>query len=105
MVARLVAKRRGERTCSGKLVKPSTVNRTVVEPLRRVMNRAALIWREPMPQINWKIHRLKEDSERVRELRAEEEQDLFTHLREDYHPIVRFTLLTGCRLDECVSLT
>ena len=43
--------------------------------------------------------------ERVRELRADEEAVLFAALRPDYHPLVRFALLTGCRLSECVGLT
>jgi integrase len=36
---------------------------------------------------------------------VDEEAALFTALRPDYHPIVRFALLTGCRLAECVGLT
>ena len=30
---------------------------------------------------------------------------MFAALRPDYHAIVRFALLTGCRLAECVGLT
>ena len=48
---------------------------------------------------------LAEPRERIRELRADEEEALFAALRPDYHPIVRFALLTGCRLAECVGLT
>ena len=44
-------------------------------------------------------------AERIRELRADEEAAFFAALRPDYHPIVRFALLTGCRLAECVGLT
>jgi integrase len=98
VIARMVAKRRGDG------VGPATVNRTVTEPLRRVLKRAAL-WGEHLPPIEWKRHLLSEPRERVRELRAEEEAALFEALRPDYHPIVRFALLTGARLAECVSLT
>lgn len=104
LVARLVSKRRADKTRAGRLVKPSTVNRTVTEPLRRILNRAAKVWREPVAPIDWKKHLLKEPQERVRELRAEEEAALFESLRPDYHDIVRFALLTGCRLSECVNL-
>ena len=96
--ARLIAKRRGEG------VSNATVNRTVSEALRRVLNRAKL-WGEHLPPIEWRKHMLPEPRERVRELRAEEEAALFASLRPDYHPIVRFALLTGCRLAECVGLT
>jgi integrase len=98
LVARLVAKRRGDG------VGPATVNRTVTEPLRRVLNRAKL-WGHPVPAIEWGKHALKEPRERVRELRADEEEALFAVLREDHHAIVRFALLTGCRRAECVGLT
>ena len=99
LVAELVARRRGEG------VAPATVNRTVTEPLRRVMRRASLAWDQPIPSIDWRQHMLAEPQERVRELTALEEQKLFATLRPDYHPIVRFALLSGCRLEECVSLT
>ena len=98
VVARLAAKRRGEG------VSNATVNRTVTEPLRRVLNRARL-WGEHLPPIEWRKHMLTEPRERVRELRPDEEEKLFAALRPDYHPIVRFALLTGCRLAECIGLT
>ncbi|MFL5227928.1 MAG: tyrosine-type recombinase/integrase, partial [Microvirga sp.] len=98
VVARLVAKRRGEG------VSNATVNRTVTEPLRRVINRAKL-WGEHLPLIEWRKHMLPEPRERVRELRAGEEVALFAALRTVYHDVVRFALLSGCRLAECVGLT
>jgi integrase len=112
LVARLVQKRRGEAVSTvrpkkgepARLVRPSTVNRTVTEPLRRIIRRAAEVWREPVGLIDWKKHRLREPEERVRELRPGEEEALFAALRADYHPIVRFALVTGCRLSECVNL-
>ena len=98
VVARLAAKRRGEG------VSNATVNRTVTEPLRGVLNRARL-WGELLPPIEWRKHMLTEPRERIRELRPDEEEKLFAALRPDYHQIVRFALLTGCRLSECVGLT
>jgi integrase len=76
----------------------------VIEPLRQILNRARLIWKEPISEIAWKTHTLKEPRERVRELKAEEEAKLFAVLRNDYHPILRFALLTGLRLSEIPRL-
>jgi integrase len=98
LVGRLVAKRRADG------VGPATVNRTMTEALRRVLNRAKL-WGETLPVIEWRKFMLAEPKERVRELRSDEEAALFAALRLDYHPIVRFALLTGCRIAECVWLT
>lgn len=108
-VARLIAKRRSETSKVGKEPKPlsaATVNRSVIDPLRAVMTRAAKKqWHVPGTPIDWGDFRLKEPQERVRELSAEEEGRLFAVLRPDYHAIVRFALLTGCRREECVDLT
>jgi integrase len=98
LVGRLVAKRRADG------IGPATVNRTMTEALRRVLNRAKL-WGETLPVIEWRKFMLGEPKERVRELRADEEAALFAALRPDYHPIVHFALLTGCRIAECVGLT
>jgi len=100
LVGRLVAKRRA----AG--VGPATVNRTMTEPLRRVLNRARL-WSEleHLPSIEWRKFMLAEPRERIRELRTDEEEKLFAVLRPDHWAIVRFALLTGCRLAECVGLT
>ena len=98
-VAELVTKRRAEG------VSNATVNRTVTEPLRRVLRRAAAAWDQTgLPAIAWKEHLLAEPKERVRELKAEEETRIFAGLRADYHPVVAFALLSGCRLAECVGL-
>jgi len=105
LVARIVAKRRGDKgRMSGKLVAPATVNRSVTEPLRKILNRAESMWNEPVQKIDWKRHMLKEPKERVRELRADEEQRLFEKLREDYHPILRFAIMTGVRLGEVYKI-
>ncbi len=116
VVAALVATRRGEASLSGqnrkrkraggklRLVAPATVNRTVIEPLRQILNRARLIWKQPVAEIAWKRHVLKEPRERVRELKAGEEARLFEALRPDYRPVVRFALTTGLRLGEIVRL-
>lgn len=103
LVAALVAKRRACKTRTGTVLKPATVNR-VTDVLRTIVFRAERVWGEPVTAVDWRRYRLKQPQERVRELREDEEARMFAVLREDYHPIVRFALLTGCRLAECVNL-
>lgn len=97
-VAELVARRRG----AG--VKPATVNRTVTEPLRRVLRRAANAWDQAVAPIKWGQHLLEEPRERIRSLTTAEEEVLFAALPEDYRPLVAFALLSGFRLAECIGL-
>ncbi len=47
---------------------------------------------------------LREPKERVREMKIEEEARLFEALRPDYHPVIRFAILTGVRIGEIVRL-
>jgi integrase len=104
-VAAAMGRRRGnENVKPPKLVSPARVNRSVTEPLRKVLLRARDVWGEEIRPIAWKKHRLKEPQERVRELKAEEQARLFAALPGQYHRIVRFALATGCRLSECVKL-
>jgi integrase len=120
-VAHVVAKRRGEvvenvardtkrsrrrRAPAGppKLVSAATVNRSVTEPLRKVLHRARDTWAEQVQIIRWRDHMLKEASERVRELSIDEEARLFAALAEHHHPIILYKLRTGCRIMECVDL-
>jgi integrase len=98
LVAELVAKRRGEG------VSNATVNRTVVEPLRRIMKRAEDAWDQTVPKIKWGTHLLPEPKERTRELREEEEIRIFSALPSDYQTVAAFALVSGCRLAECVGL-
>jgi integrase len=85
-------------------VKPATINRTVLEPLRLVINRARKHWEEKVQEIPWGDFFLDEPKERVRELSSDEEGRIFKSMREDYHPILLFALFTGFRLGECVGL-
>lgn len=98
-VAELVAKRRGDG------VAPATVNRSVTEPLRKVLYRARDAWEEPIARIKWGKHLLDEPQERVRELTEEEESRLFEAMREDYQPLMRFALASGVRMSGCLKLT
>jgi integrase len=98
-VALMVATRRGDE------VSNATVNRSVVEPLRGLMRRAARVWKVPVADIDWRQHWLKEPHERIREASRDEEAKLMAAMREDYAPAVRFAFLTGCRRAEIVGLT
>jgi integrase len=88
----------------GSVVTNATINRTVTEPLRRIMRHAATVHEQPVGKVEWRQVLLKEASERIRELKDAEEDRLFATLRCDYHPIVRFCLLTGLRLAEACGL-
>jgi integrase len=103
-IVRLIAKRRLPDE-NGKVLSPATVNRSVTQPMRALLTRAADTWGQTVQKIEWAKYILKEPQERVRELQSGEEARLLTKLRSDYHPIVLFSLLTGCRMQECLDLT
>jgi integrase len=105
-VAALVAWRRGQ-TVKGrkkaKLLEPATVNRSTIEPLQKLFNRAKRAWgmkfvREP----DWKVHILKEPIERVREVRPHEEEQIDAAIREEYRAVVAFARASGLRMAECL---
>ena len=79
----------------------ATVNRCVVEPLRKLFIRAKTVWRYKFPREPlWRKHRLKEPPERVRELHEGEADALAGALRPDFAPWFRFASATGLRLAE-----
>jgi integrase len=110
MILVLVARRRGEKIVRGnktieQLVSPSTVNRSVTQPLRKVLLFARKLGKQPVQDIDWKQHLLKEPKERVRELRDEEQIALFDDgLRDDYKPLVEIALQLGLRRAELIGL-
>lgn len=113
-VTKLVAWRRGQRVARHRklaradaapdpLVSNATVNRSTLEPLKKLFGRARRNWgarfeREP----NWKAHRLPEPQERVRELRDDEADRLEAARRADYEPFFAFAHASGLRLRECL---
>jgi integrase len=101
-VAGLVAWRRGHMAKRrNRPIAPATVNRSVVEPLRKLFIRARVVWRYSFPREPlWRNHRLKEPTERVRELHASESAALDGALRSDFEPWFRFASATGLRLAE-----
>lgn len=98
-VARLVAIRRKEG------VSNTTVNRTVLEPLRAIMRRAKRTWKQTIEDIEWRDHFLSEPQERVREASQEEEAALLEAVRPDYRAPILFAFMSGCRRAEIVGLT
>jgi integrase len=111
-VETLIAKRRACMKRSGhddkgrpvfKPVTVATVNRTL-ECLR-----AALYYardhHEAFIRPGLRIKKLVEPKERTRAASGQEEAAIFAGLREDFHDVIRFALLTGIRFFGCVSLT
>lgn len=113
IVASLVAKRRGERVRRvgkngkvrlGKLVEPSTVNRTCTQPLREIYLRARDVWKIKLSEIDFGEHMLDEPQERVREATPDEEDAIIGELSRGYDVAVKFAFLSGCRRMEILGL-
>jgi integrase len=105
LVAKIVAKRRGEKSKNGgKLVTNATVNRTVTEPLKRLLSRATAWGVRFEHRIEWKMFMLPEPQERVRELASGEADRIDLAMRDDYEPFFDFARMSGLRLRECFLL-
>lgn len=89
-IATFVARRRAH-------LADSSVNRELTI-LRAVIRMAALTWGVAIADIDWKRQFLTEPAPRDRFLGHDEEQRLFAVLRPDFHPLVRFALLSGVRV-------
>lgn len=89
-----------------KLPVASTVNRQLIEPLRRMLRHAKKVWRVPidLEDFDWAALRQREPDERVRELSEGEEVRYWKALREDYHPIIEMYLISGRRRGDWVGL-
>jgi integrase len=100
------AKRRKRRERAPvKLVSPATVNRSAVEPLRKLLNYCRDVLEEPVRPIKWKLHLRAEPSERIRTMKAgEEEAALLAALPAKYHPLVKIKARIGPRIFEMVKL-
>lgn len=113
IVASLVARRRGERVRRvgkngkvhvGKLIEPSTVNRTCTQPLREIYLRARDVWKIKVSEVDFGKHMLDERQERVREASPDEEDAILGELSRGYDVAVRFAFLSGCRRMEILGL-
>jgi integrase len=82
------------------LLAASTVNRTSIDLLKRVILYARETLEVPgMPAIRWKDYRLKEPPPRSRTLSHAEEGRIGEHLREGYGAAFKFAVKAGFRLD------
>lgn len=89
-----------------KLVSSATVNRQVVEPMRRLMRRAKQVWGMSCDPdlIKWRDLKRKEPLERVREFNADEADVFWTCLRRDYFPLVWFLANRGFRVRAALGI-
>src|SRR5262249_31282497 len=90
-----INRRTGEREQTKQLPKLTTVNRQVVEPMRRLLRRAKTVWRLPVDteEFDWKTLRYDEPAERTCEL-SPEEQRFWEAIRADYAPICEMYIIS-----------
>jgi len=108
-VASLVSLRRLEtrhnvKDKSTKRVSNGTVNRTVTQPLRHILNLARHIWKASVADIRWSRHMLKEPKERIREASIREEAAIQAELGRGFDVAFAFAFATGCRRMEILGL-
>lgn len=84
-------------------ISAATVNRSVIDPLQRILSRARNVWRVPLPkEPTWSLHLLKEPAERVREIRPFEESAFAAAIPPSISALVAFARASGLRLAECL---
>lgn len=90
-----------------RLVTGATVNRQIVEPMRRLMRRAHLVWKvscDPLA-IAWGDLKMKEGKGRIRELSTEEGGAFWNAVRTDYRPLVWFLGNRGFRVRATLGMS
>lgn len=103
VVQQVKARRRGETAKnSTRPVSPATVNRSALQPLRKVLLHAAEFGHARIAKIRWREVLMAEPQERVRELDGDEEIRLFAELRPDYQPLVDVAIILGLRQAESI---
>lgn len=85
-----------------RLPTPATVNRQLIEPLRRVLRRAKKVWKVPvdLDQFQWGGRdgvKRQEPEGRSRELSAAEEAAFWTALDADYRDLAELFIISGKR--------
>jgi len=87
-------------------VTPATVNRQIVEPMKRLMRRASITWGMSCSpeKIAWKDIAMKEPEGRTREFSAEEKAAFWNALRPDYHRFVAFLAGRGFRVRAAIGM-
>lgn len=114
-VAMFIAKRRGEKSTRSKKptkkepnppvlsVSASTVNREW-PLLRRIMFRARDIYKVSVAEVEWKKHKLKERPPVDNPFSEGDETRLLAEAIDYLRPPIKFSLLTGVRLSNCMKL-
>jgi hypothetical protein len=74
----------------------ATVNRTMTEPLRKVLLRAEKVWKVRVGDIVWRTHLLAEPRERVREASQGEEAAIMAQLERGYDEAINSASTTVC---------
>jgi integrase len=98
-----MARRRGEKAKNRKtLISNASVNREL-ELARRIWKYIRKSGYDA-PYEGWADHFLSEPQERVRELKTQEEADLFAHLPADLAAVVEFAMLSGQRRTAVITL-
>lgn len=89
-----------------KPISPATVNRQIIEPMRRLMRRARRVWgvRVDVESIDWTALKLREANERTREFTADEAERFWAALRPDYWPLVWFLGNRGLRVNSVIDM-
>lgn len=104
-----VVRRRSTETVGTKqprLITGASVNRQIVEPMRRLLRRAHLVWKvscDPT-SIAWQQLKMREPKGRVRELSSQECDAFWPVLRADYHPLVWFLGNRGFRVRAAIAM-
>lgn len=96
VIAAHVARRRGVTGRSGKLLSNASVNREL-QILRRILRRAARVWKVPVHLPAWDELMLPEADERVVDISREVEALLLNHMRPDFRAAARWLILSGLR--------
>lgn len=124
-ISKMVAKRRGEKVDNVavarglkadkrkwtahepkpiKEVSPARVNRSVTEPLRKLLYFARDMLGQHIRPIKWKHYILKEPAERIRVMKAEQEAAILAALPEKYYPLVYVKKRIGPRIFELLKM-
>jgi integrase len=110
VVQQVKAARRGMASRNSKRGEPkpvsaATINRSAIQPLRKVLLYARENGHAKIAKIDWSVKAsvlMEEPVERVRELEPDEEIRLFENLREDYQTLVDVAIIVGLRQAEAI---
>jgi integrase len=103
----LKADKRRRKTMKRKPIKEvsaARVNRSVTEPLRKVLYFARDVLGQHIQPIQWTHYRLKEPADRIRAMKAEQEALILPALGEKYRPLVHVKKRIGPRIFELLKM-